>query len=225
MLILDATYIHKNQLCALVAIDEHDRIFWRFAPYESYAAWYEFLKLFPRPQVVVMDGQKGLFLAARRLWPLVPIQRCQFHVISFCTQYTGRRPQEQAARAILALLYELKHAKTKERARAWIKSYERWESAFDLQLYAKNAWGEFKYPRLRSVRYIIRKALPNLFTFLDYPGTPNTTNLVEGWVNAAIAEAIRRHRGIKDYEKKALVSIILTHLNRPKPKQTFYDAL
>jgi hypothetical protein len=74
LLIVDATYIHRNQLCVLVAIDEKDRIYWRFATHESYQAWYEFLGKFPKPNVVVMDGQKGLYLAAQRLWPFTAIQ-------------------------------------------------------------------------------------------------------------------------------------------------------
>ncbi len=211
LLILDATYIHKNELCALVAINEQDRIFWRFAPRESYEQWYEFLKLFPRPKVVVMDGQKGLFLAARTLWPYVPIQRCQFHVISFCTHYTGRRPKEDATQAILEILYQLKYAKTLEGRDRWLRMYKSWENKYEPYLLARSRWGDFRYPKLRSIRYIIRKALPNLFTFLDYPGTPNTTNLVEGWVNAAVAEAIRRHRGIKGLREEG------ADLHHPQP--------
>jgi hypothetical protein len=63
--------------------------------------------------------------------------------------------------------------------------------------------------------------LPYLFTYLDFPGCPNTTNLVEGWPNAAIAEALRRHRGLHLSQKKILVSIILSHLTREKPTRTF----
>jgi transposase-like protein len=218
-LILDATYIHSNQLCALVAIDEKDRVYWRFAPYESYDAWYRFLKLFPKPEVVVMDGQKGLFLAATRLWPFTGIQRCQFHVVSFVSQYTGRRPKDGPAREILDILYQLKNSKTPEGRDRWKILYHNWERKYQPELYAKNVWGNFQYPRLRSVRFIIRKAMPNLFTFLEYPDCPNTTNLVEGWVNSAVAEAIRRHRGITAEEKKTLVSIILSHLKRKNHKE------
>jgi hypothetical protein len=161
-----------------------------------------------------MDGQKGLFLAALRLWPFTGIQRCQFHVISFVSQYTGRRPKDGPTREILDILYQLKYAKTPEGRDRWIVLYKNWERKYQIELYERNVWGNFKYPKLRSVRYIIRKALPNLFTFLEYPGAPNTTNLVEGWVNSAVAEAIRRHRGITAEEKKTLVSIVLSHLKR-----------
>ncbi|MBI5221160.1 MAG: hypothetical protein HY978_05025 [Candidatus Liptonbacteria bacterium] len=57
--------------------------------------------------------------------------------------------------------------------------------------------------------------MPDLFTYLDYPSCPNTTNLVEGWVNTAIAEGLGRHRGLKLSQKKTLVSIILSNLKRP----------
>jgi hypothetical protein len=214
ILIVDATYIHGHILCALVAIDEHDRIFWRFAPYESFASWHRFLTLLPQPKVVVMDGQKGLFAVVRMIWPSTKVQRCQFHVIAFAIQYLGRHPKDEAGQAILKLLYELKEAKTPEGRDQWVLLYKIWEKQYEKDFNARSESGRFQNPRLRSVRYIMRRALPYLFTFLDYPGTPNTTNLVEGWVNGAVAEALRRHRGLRAREKKTLVSIILSHLSR-----------
>ncbi|HWC58028.1 MAG TPA: transposase [Candidatus Paceibacterota bacterium] len=213
MLILDATYIHKNSLCALVAIDEYDRVFWRFANHESFARWKEFLALFPKPSAVVMDGQKGLFAAAKALWPNVKIQRCQFHVISFAMHYLGRHPKDEAGKEIQQLLYKLKEVKTMERKHWWILLYRIWEARYE-KLLSEKEGRRYKHQKLRSVRFLIRKALPNLFTYLEHPGLPNTTNLVEGWVNAAVAEAIRRHRGLKDFEKETLVSIVLSHLKR-----------
>jgi hypothetical protein len=81
-------------------------------------------------------------------------------------------------------------------------------------------WGNFQYPRLRSVRFIIRKAMPNLFTFLDYPHCPNTTNS---------RGRMGQQRGGRSHtppsrhyhadEKKTLVSIILSHLKRKARKE------
>jgi putative transposase len=214
VLILDGTYVHGHALCVLIAIDEHDNLFWKFAPYESYASWHAFLVAFPQPEIVVMDGQKGLFSVVRMIWPSTKIQRCQFHVVSFAIQYLGRFPKDEAGKAILDLLYRLKYAKTFEKRDQWILLFKIWEKQYEKALTQKNEFGRFQYPRLRSTRLIIRRALPNLFTFLDYPGTPNTTNLVEGWTNGAIAEALRLHRGLRIHEKKALVAIVLSHLSR-----------
>lgn len=214
VLILDGTYVHGHILCVLVAIDEHDNIFWKFAPYESYLSWHSFLIRFSQPEVVVMDGQKGLFSVVRMIWPSTKIQRCQFHVVQFAIQYLGRNPKEEAGQKVLGLLYQLKEAKTPKKRDQWLLLYKIWEKQYEKVLHAKTEPGRFQHPRLRSTRLIIRRALPNLFTFLDHPDTPNTTNLVEGWVNGALAEALRRHRGLRIHEKKALVSIVLSHLAR-----------
>ncbi len=214
VLVLDGTYVHGHTLCALIAINENRQIYWRFAPYESYKVWLQFLYPFAQPDIVVMDGQKGLFAAAKTLWPTAPIQRCQFHVIAFAIQYLGRRPKDEAGRDLLNILYTLKYAKTHEIRDQWIVAYKKWEEKYEKTLALKNYGGRFLYSRHRSARLIIRRALPHLFTFLDHPGAPNTTNLVEGWVNSAIAEALRLHRGLRFHEKKTLVAIILAQLRK-----------
>ncbi|MBI2888724.1 MAG: hypothetical protein HYY10_02250, partial [Candidatus Liptonbacteria bacterium] len=99
-----------------------------------------------------------------------------------------------------------------------------WEKQYEKVFAERNESGEHVHRKLRSVRGIVRRALPDLFTYLDYPGCPNTTNLVEGWVNTVLTEGLRRHRGLHLSQKKTLVSVILSHLQRPmreKPTRKF----
>ncbi len=219
ILIVDGTYIHGHTLCALIAVDENDKIYWKFAPYESYAAWCNFLSSFTEPDIIIMDGQKGLFAAARTLWPKASVQRCQFHLVAFAIQYIGRRPKEKIGQDLMDILYTLKDAKTHDLRDAWIRSYRQWEEKYEMFISAKDANRKYIRPRLRGARLIIRRALPFLFTFLDHPGSPNTTNLVEGWINGAMAEALRLHRGLRIHEKKTLATIILSDLIRNKTKE------
>lgn len=214
ILIVDGTYIHSRTLVALVAIDEHDNLYWKFAKYESFATWADFLSSFSGPDIVITDGQKGLLSAIRALWPKAGVQRCQFHLVSFAIHYLGRKPKEALGKELLELLYNLKYAKTFETRDAWLASYRDWEQKYDSFLAARDANGRYLRPRARSARYVVRRALPHLFTFLDHEGAPNTTNLVEGWVNGAVAEALRLHRGLREHEKRALATIILSQLKR-----------
>jgi hypothetical protein len=163
-----------------------------------------------------MDGQKGLFAAARHAWPFARIQRCQFHVISFAMQIMGRHPKDEAGQQILRLLYKLKYVKDKNRRDWWLLMYRVWEERYRSMLGERTESKAYRYPKLRSVRFLLRKAVPYLFTYIDIPDTPNTTNLVEGWVNSAVAESLRLHRGVREHEKRTLVSIILSHLTRGK---------
>ncbi len=223
-LIVDAKYIHGNKLCVLVAITEDDRIFWKFAPMECYGGWYGFLIRFMAPRIVIADGQKGISRFIKRYWPDTALQRCHFHMVLLVTGYLSRNPREEAGKDILSLAYRLKWVKTKEEKERWLLLHRIWERRYDNLFIQKTDSGRYKYEKLRSVRLIMKRAIPNLFTYLDYPGCPNTTNLVEGWVNTAIAERMRRHRGLRLRQKKTLVSIILSNLSRnsrEKPTRKF----
>lgn len=221
MLIVDAKFIHGDDLCALIAVDEHDHVFWEFARDECYGTWYGFLVRFTPPQVVIADGHKGASLFVKRWWPKTAFQRCHFHMVSLGIHYLSRNPKEAAGQEILHLLYQLKEISTHEEKKRWCMLYEIWERQHLKVFNAKHESGGYVHRKLRSVRLIMRRALPDLFTYLDYPGCPNTTNLVEGWVNTAIAEGLRRHRGLRFAQKKTLVSVILSNLSRnSKEKNT-----
>ena len=220
-LIVDAKFIHGSELCALIAVDEHDEIFWQFAEGENYRTWHAALARFAPPEVVVADGEKGVAGFVKRYWPNTAFQRCHFHMVKLVIQYLSRNPREEAGAEILKLMYRLKYVKNHEDKQRWLMFHKIWEKRFEKVFAEKNASGQYAHQKIRSVRLIVRRALPNLFVYLDFPGCPNTTNLVEGWVNAALAEALRRHRGLHLSQKKILVSIILSHLTREKPTRTF----
>jgi len=221
MLIVDAKFIHGRQLCALIAVTEEDKIFWQFAESECYRTWYDCLIRFVPPKVVVADGQKGMAHFVKRYWPNTALQRCHFHMVSLVIHYLSRNPKEEAGRQILDLMYQLKKVKTCEERNRWKMFHRIWEKRWEKVFAEKNESGGYAHRKLRSVRLILWRALPDLFTYLDYQGCPNTTNLVEGWVNTAIAEGLRRHRGLHLSQKKTLVSIILSHLTREKPTRIF----
>ncbi len=223
-LVVDAKFIHGRKLCALIAIAEEDKIFWQFANAECCSTWHDFLIRFSPPEVVVADGQKGMARFVKRWWPQTAFQRCHFHMVSLVIHYLSRNPKDEAGKQILELMYRLKQVKTLEERDKWKLLHRIWEKQYEKVFAEKNEAGRCVHQKLRSVRFIVRRALPNLFTYLDHLSCPNTTNLVEGWVNTAIAEGLRRHRGLHLSQKKTLVSIILSNLKRPtreKPTRKF----
>lgn len=223
-LIMDAKFIHGRLLCALIVLDENDRIFWQFASGENYGTWHDCLIRFSPPEVVVADGQKGMAYFVKRHWPQTRFQRCHFHMVSLVIHYLSRNPKEEAGVGIMHLMYQLKYVKDHEDKKRWLMFHWIWEKRYEKVFAEKNESGQYRYRKLRSVKFILRRALPDLFAYLDFPGCPNTTNLVEGWVNTAIAEGLRRHRGLHLSQKKTLVSTILSRLKRPtkeKPTRNF----
>lgn len=212
-LILDAKYLHGKSLCVLVGLTENQRLFFRFADRECEASWSDFISRLPTPLSIVADGQKGLRKAVKRLWSETAIQKCHFHFVALLIQYLSRHPKTTAGRELLRLAYRLKRVKDKESRDEWIQSFEFWQHIYLKEINLKNEQNWFVNKKLRSAKLIVKRSLPDLFTYLDYPGLPSTTNLVEGWVNAAIAETLRRHRGVRLNKKKTLVSVLLSFLS------------
>lgn len=219
-LIVDGKYIHKDSLCTLLALADTGDIYWEFASIENNHTWYRMLSKLPAPVVVVCDGQKGLVRVIRLLWPHTKIQRCHFHMVSYGIQMLTRNPQTTAGKEILQFLHRLKDIHTHKQQEKWILLFRMWEKQYQKILTEKNERGVYTNKKLRSVRGLIKRALPDLFTYLDYD-VPNTTNLVEGWLNTRIADAIRQHRGFSPPQKKTLVSVILSKLSIEKPTRKF----
>ena len=183
MLIVDGKFIHGRVMCALIALTEEDRIFWQFALDERYGTWYGFLVHFSPPEVVVADGQKGMAYFVKKWWPKTAFQRCHFHLVQNVIHYLSRNPKEEAGCVILDLVHRLKEMKSHEEKEKWIQLHFIWEKQYEKVFNEKTEAGEFRYRKLRSVRLILRRAIPDIFTYLDHPGCPNTTNDVEGWIN------------------------------------------
>lgn len=227
ILVMDGIFIHSHSLLALIGLADGQKLVWSFAEQETTGNWLALLRLLPRPQVVVCDGHNGLLACLRALWPGIAIQRCHFHVVKLTRVYLSRRPKTIAGQELWALVKTLACCRTPEKAEwfrqsflAWCVKYEVFfaERSFSFNERGRKHWW-YTHKRLRGARSLIQNALPHLFTFLNYPNCPNTTNQVEGGINTQIAEATRLHRSLRQYQKQTLVSLILAGINQQKATQ------
>lgn len=85
---------------------------WGFAERESFASWLLFLERIPKPDAVVIDGQKGLQAAIQCLWPLAKIQRCIVHIERLARIQLTRQPKTSAGKELLALVKRLFSVRT-----------------------------------------------------------------------------------------------------------------
>lgn len=223
ILVVDGVSIHGRSLVALIARTERGEISWDFAPRENALAWQAFLARLPHPEAVVCDGHAGILKALRVLWPDAAIQRCHFHIAQGARRYLTRRPRTEAGREARALVALIPRMRTHEAARGWHDAWRAWEERHTAVLSERTRYTDgvrirwwYTHRNLRGIRSLIREARAHLFTYLDHPGTPNTTNHVEGGINAMIAEAMRLHRGLRIHQKKTLVSLLLAEWNQRK---------
>ena len=157
-----------------------------------------------KPSVIVSDGRASIIKAAKEVYPHVPLQRCLFHIVHQAKKWLTRNPKTAAAQTLRALVISLMSVHSSEMAQAWNDAFDIWQELFMDQVLersytanpnpdSKKWW--YTHRNLRRTWRLLKNAQANLWTFLDYPDTPRTTNSLEGGINAPLKDMIRRHRG------------------------------
>lgn len=215
ILILDGANLSGRVNTVLIACTLSRVRSWHFSGRECASAWNQFLASMPRPEIVVIDGQKGLHEALARQFPGVRIQRCLAHVERFVRTRISTRPKTEAGRELWVLTRALWNVHTTADAERWREAFTRWcdrHHAFLSQRSRSPETGRWWYTHrgLRAARSHIRNALPYLFLFTEISEVPRTTNHVEGGINSRLKELVKRHRGLSPERKRVLAAHYLT---------------
>ena len=227
-LVVDAVYLAGHHECVLIGCTGKGAVVWTFAEQETLAAWHAFFSRLPKPLAVICDGQSGLLSALKTIWPDVPVQRCLAHIQRLAIQKLTRRPQTAAGQELLSLVHVLHGVRTAQDRACWVANFEAWnkrcevflkERTYGIHPSGKRSWW-YTHRRIRALNRTMGQSLPNLFAFIDWPGLPRTTNLVEGGINSRLKELLHRHRGLNLDRKKVLVALFLESRNGfKKPTQ------
>jgi hypothetical protein len=204
IVILDTTYfgrgfgvmVFKNSLDGVVLYKQYVR-------YETNALYLagiaEIIRRGIDVQAIVCDGRQGLF----GLFDDIPIQMCQFHQIQIVLRYLTRKPKTQAAIELKKVTLKL----TKQTKTEFINSLNNWYLRWNDYLNERSKSPttnktSYTHKRLRSAYLSLKKHLPHLFVFEDYPDLqiPNTTNALDGQF-ANLKNKLRNHNGLDKTRK------------------------
>jgi hypothetical protein len=162
---------------------------------------------------IVSDGLIGL----RERMIDYHFQYCQFHQLLTILKYLTKNPKTEAGRSLLALTRQIFYMDKESFIGAFNEWQEQWHDFLKERSEPTKGkrLGEFKHKRLRSAWRSVRRNMPWLWTFYDYPdlGIPNTNNALER-LNGIVKDLLRRHRGISLEKRKQLIA---TKLNTYKP--------
>ena len=154
-----------------------------------------------------VDGRKGIKQYLKSHYPDVPIQHCLFHQKAAITRYLTGRPKTECGRELKELIQTLG---TTDRT-VFEEAFNALNQRFRGFLKERNENGQFSHRRLRSAFRSIKKNLPELFTFQEYPGLkiPTTTNSCEGYFGQLKRKA-RVHSGLtREHLKKVIMRLLL----------------
>lgn len=216
VIIADATFF-KKVFGILVFRSPHLRknLYWREISYER-VDFYLQARLFLESKgftflAVVIDGRRGV----KNVFADIPVQMCQFHQKMIINRYLTTRPKIPASielRAIVSTLCGTDKEEFSLKLNIW---YIKWESFLKKKTTiaeptTKKKWF-YTHSRTRSAYYSLKRNLPYLFTYQDYPelNIPNTTNSLDGSF-AHLKELIELHRGCKGAMKRKMIDEILS---------------
>ncbi|MGL5891086.1 MAG: IS256 family transposase, variant Zn-binding type [Bacteroidia bacterium] len=201
---VDATYF--KQFCLLCYQDDYDGYtqLIRFSNGEHYQQIKEdldnLIRLGVQIESITTDGHKSILLAIKRSMPDVIVQRCLVHIQRMCLLWLTRFPKHQAGQELRRLVLLLLKIKTTNDRIYWTSELEKWYQQHKDYIQQKTINPEtgrywYTHKLLRRSYFTIKRALPNMFHYLNNPQIPSTTNGIEGFFSH-LKNHLDLHRGL-----------------------------
>ncbi len=201
---LDATYF--SSFCVVFYQDHtigYTQLI-RFSDGEHYEEIKEdltnLIKLGVQIESITCDGHKSILKAINKALPNVLIQRCLVHLQRMCLLWLTRYPQSIAGIELRKHILLLLKIKTSNDKLAWTKQLELWyvqHKSYISEITYNESSGRYwyKHKLLRRSYFTIKRALPNMFHYLQNHKIPNTTNGIEGYFSH-LKNHLDIHRGL-----------------------------
>ncbi len=190
-LLIDGTYF-PNKVCLVVYRDSNVKstLFYRVTDGEWEDELIEdltnILSLGITIESVTCDGGRNIIKAVKKCCPDAILQRCVVHVQRECLIWLTRNPQSQAGKELRSIVRVMHKITTREEWGYWVVSLIRWEERHREYLKEKSYnvdpnkyWYTHKMVRKSFIH--IKRALPDMFHYLDNPKIPKHTNSLESF--------------------------------------------
>ncbi len=205
-IILDGTYInHRSGLYVVMNADDHRIIYGDYGVSETgkhLKVFYESLQQEGlNPLSATVDGSLQQLKSLKEAWETLVIQRCLVHIQRQGLSWLRKVPKRTESIKLREILLQVHYIKTKEQSDNFIKGFNLWEDRYGLSLSSSTNRGKVFSDLLRT-RSMIRNALPNMFSYLEYPEISKTTNALEGYFGR-LKQKYRVHRGLSPLKRKS----------------------
>jgi hypothetical protein len=224
-LLIDGTYF-TNQVCLVLYRDNTVKttLLYRLSDGE----WEEelcedlenILSLGIGIESVTCDGLSNILKAIRKTSPNTVIQRCLVHIQRETLIWLTKNPQSLAGQELRLIIRQLHKIDNHEKCSYWVvdlvKWYEKHKDFVNQKSYksdTKRYW--FTHKSVRKAFIHIRRALPNMFHYLDNPRIPKTTNGLESFFGH-LKQNISLHRGLSKEHYKNYVKWYLFYKSNEK---------
>ena len=144
--------------------------------------------------------------AVRYVFPYASRQRCLVHIERECLSWITQFPKTSAGIALRRLVLQISDIATHNDERFWKMQLERWHLQYGEFLKERTVsrttgTSSYTHDKLRKAYFHIWRALPDMFSFIDNPRIPKSTNALESFFGH-LKDNLRLHRGLSlDHHK------------------------
>jgi len=224
-LLLAGTYF-ANKLCLVLYRENNVKatLFYRLSDGE----WEEelsedlqnILSLGIEIESITCDGLRNIFKAVKKTSPNTVIQRCLAHIQRECLMWLTRFPKSLAGCELRLIVSSLHTIDNHNKWGYWvvdlIQWYERHKDFVNQKTFKEDTdryW--FTHKSVRKAFIHIKRALPDMFHYLDNPKIPKTTNGLESFFGH-LKQNISIHRGLSKEHYKNYIKWYLFYKNNQK---------
>jgi len=213
-LIIDGTYF-KNGICLVLYRDYHIKFtqLYRLTDGEHYSEIKEdllnLLKLGVQIESVTCDGHKSIIKAVKEVLPDIPMQRCLVHIQRDCRIWLTKNPQSIAGYHLKEIVSKLHLINTHKELSFWLLDLHNWFIEYEAYINEKSYNLEtnrywYTHKMVRRSFMTIKRALPDMFHYLDNLNIPKTSNSIESFFGHMKGH-LNIHRGLSYKHRKQFI--------------------
>ncbi len=222
-LIIDGTYF-SNGICLVLYRDNTIKFtqLYRLTDGEHYSEiredLFNLLELGVQIESVTTDGHKSMLKALKEVLPDAKRQRCIVHIQRDCKNWLTKSPKSVAGYELRKIISKIHTIKTHFELSYWLLSLYNWHKTHKDYINEKSYNFEtgrywFTHKMVRRSFMSIKRALPNMFHYLDNPKIPKSSNSIESFFGHMKGH-LNIHRGLSYKHRKQYIKWYLYLKNR-----------
>lgn len=171
---------------------------------------------------VTCDGNSSIIKSVKRTSKDIIIQRCIVHVQRESKMWLTKHPKSDAGKSLRSLASVIHLIKSADDRDYWLFEFQLWERVYHDYITEKSysdelPQGWYTHKMVRKSYVHIRRALPNMFHYIDNANIPNNTNSLESFFGH-LKQNISLHRGLSKSHYRNYVKWYLYFRNKDQKR-------
>jgi hypothetical protein len=222
-LLIDGTYF-SNGICLVLYRDNTIKFtqLYRLTDGEHYSEIKEdllnLLKLGVQIESVTSDGHKSILKAVKEALPDAVLQRCLVHIQRDCRIWLTKHPKSFAGYDLKQITSKMHTIKNHFQLGIWLLDLHNWHQKYkgyinekSYNLETDRYW--YTHKMVRRSFMTIKRALPNMFHYLNNPKIPKSSNSIESFFGHMKGH-LNVHRGLSYKHRKQYLMWYLYFKNK-----------